>query len=154
MSECDRIGDRAFRKLNALIRVGPSLSVTDVLTRRGRDTRVLLASFPLHPSISPLIPPLSIPPSLSTNVLSEVHRRTQRGGGCLSSVQFSLSVTSDSWRPHGLQHARLPCPSPTPGAYSNSCPSSWWLTTSQEKRPHQKRSLSTPQSQISSLQKS
>ena len=39
MSECDRTGDRAFRKLNALIRVGPSLSVTDVLTRRGRGTR-------------------------------------------------------------------------------------------------------------------
>ena len=29
-------------------------------------------------------------------------------------------------QPHGLQHARLPCPSPTPRAYSNSCPSSWW----------------------------
>ena len=33
---------------------------------------------------------------------------------------------SDSLRPHGLQHARIPCPSPTPGAYSNSCTSSWW----------------------------
>ena len=33
---------------------------------------------------------------------------------------------SDSLWPHGLQHTRLPCPSPTPGAYSNSCPSSWW----------------------------
>ena len=43
-----------------------------------------------------------------------------------SSVQFSRSVVSDSLRPHGLQHARPPCPSPTPGAYSNSCPSSWW----------------------------
>ena len=42
------------------------------------------------------------------------------------SSQFSLSVLSDSLRPHGLQHARLPCPSPTPGAYSNSCPSRWW----------------------------
>ena len=40
--------------------------------------------------------------------------------------QFSCSVMSDSLRPHGLQHARLPCPSPTPGAYSNSCPSSQW----------------------------
>ena len=38
--------------------------------------------------------------------------------------QFSRSVMSDSLRPHGLQHARLPCPSPTPGACSNSCPSS------------------------------
>ena len=41
-------------------------------------------------------------------------------------VQFSLSVVSNSLWPHGLQHARLPCPSPTPGACSNSCPLSWW----------------------------
>ena len=38
-----------------------------------------------------------------------------------SSVQFSHSVVSDSLRPHGLQHARPPCPSPTPGAHSDSC---------------------------------
>ena len=38
----------------------------------------------------------------------------------------SCSVVSDSLRPHGLQHARLPCPSPTPGDCSNSCPSSQW----------------------------
>ena len=38
-----------------------------------------------------------------------------------SSVQFSGSAMSDSLRPHGLQHARLPCPSPTPGVYSNAC---------------------------------
>ena len=43
-----------------------------------------------------------------------------------SSIQFSCSVISDSLWCHGLQHARLPCPSPTPGAFSNSCPSSWW----------------------------
>ena len=42
------------------------------------------------------------------------------------SVQFSCSVVSDSLRPHGLQHTRLPCPSPTPGACSNSSLSSWW----------------------------
>ena len=42
------------------------------------------------------------------------------------SVQFSHSVMSDSLRAHGMQHARPPCPSPTLGAYSNSCPSSWW----------------------------
>ena len=41
----------------------------------------------------------------------------------LHSVQFSRSVMSDSLRPHEAQHARSPCPSPTPGAYSNSCPS-------------------------------
>ena len=42
------------------------------------------------------------------------------------SVQFSHSVLSDSLQSYGLQHARLPCPSPTPGACSNSCPSSQW----------------------------
>ena len=40
--------------------------------------------------------------------------------------QFSCSVMSDSLQSHGPQHARLPCPSPTPGAYSSSCPLSWW----------------------------
>ena len=44
----------------------------------------------------------------------------------LSSVPFSRSVVSDSLRPCGLQHTRLPCPSPTPGAYSNSCPLCQW----------------------------
>ena len=44
-----------------------------------------------------------------------------------SSVQFNRSVVSNSLRPHGLQHARPPCPLPTPGAYSNSCPLSHWL---------------------------
>ena len=43
-----------------------------------------------------------------------------------SLVQFSHSVTSDSLRPHELQHARPPCPSPTPGVYSNSCPLNRW----------------------------
>ena len=43
-----------------------------------------------------------------------------------SSVQFSRSVVSDTLQPHGLKHARPPCPSPTPGVYSNSCPLTWW----------------------------
>ena len=43
-----------------------------------------------------------------------------------SSVQFSLSIVSDSLPPHWLKHTRPPCPSPTSGACSNSCPSSWW----------------------------
>ena len=44
----------------------------------------------------------------------------------ISSVQFSCSVVSHSLRPHGLWHAGLPCPLPTPKACSNSCPLSWW----------------------------
>ena len=47
-----------------------------------------------------------------------------------SSVQFSRSVVSDSLRPHELQHTRPPYPSPTPGVYSNSCPSSRWCQVS------------------------
>ena len=42
------------------------------------------------------------------------------------SVQFSRSVLSDSLQPHESQHTRPPCPSPTPGVYSDSCPSSRW----------------------------
>ena len=38
----------------------------------------------------------------------------------------SLSFMSNSLQPHGLQHARLPCPSPSPGVYSNSCLLNWW----------------------------
>ena len=45
---------------------------------------------------------------------------------CVSSFQFSPSIVSDSLQPHELQHARLPCPSPTLRAYSNSCPLSLW----------------------------
>ena len=45
------------------------------------------------------------------------------------SVQFSHSVVSNSLRSHGLQHARPPCPSPTPGVYSSSCPLSQWCHT-------------------------
>ena len=44
----------------------------------------------------------------------------------LTSVQFSRSVMSDFLRPREPQPARPPCPSSTPGVYSNSCPSSWW----------------------------
>ena len=43
-----------------------------------------------------------------------------------NSVQSSRSVVSDSLQTHGPRHAKLPCPSRTPGACSNSCPSSWW----------------------------
>jgi len=48
------------------------------------------------------------------------------GKAILGIVQFSHSVVSDSLLPHGLQHSRLPCPSPIPRACSNLCPSSQW----------------------------
>ena len=56
----------------------------------------------------------------------------------LSSDQFSSLVMFDSLRPHGLQHARPPCPSPTPRVYPNSRPLSWWC------HPTISSSLSSP----------
>ena len=62
---------------------------------------------------------LSIPLLMS---MSDVYIRS-----FLCPLPSSLhSVRSYSLEPHGLQHTRLPCPSPTPRAYSNSCPLSWW----------------------------
>ena len=56
--------------------------------------------------------------------VSKCEGRRYSGGCCWKdgSVQFSHSVVSDSLQNHGLQHTRLPCPSPTPRAYSNSSP--------------------------------
>ena len=51
---------------------------------------------------------------------------TRNSGKLFSSVQFSHSVVSNSLQPYELQHARPPCPSPTPGVHSNSRPSSQW----------------------------
>ena len=67
----------------------------------------------------------------------------------LSSVQFSCAVMSDSLQSHGLQHARPPCPSPTPGVYSNSCPLSQWChpTISSSVVPFSSRLQSFPASE-------
>ena len=54
-----------------------------------------------------------------------VHSKEKLEFSNFSSVQFSRSVMSYSLQPHGLQHTRLPCPSATPRACSNSCPSIW-----------------------------
>ena len=67
---------------------------------------------------------------------------------CSSSVQFNHSAMSDSLQPHGLQHSRPPCPSPTPRVYSNSCPLSWWChpTISSSVIPFSSRLQSFPAS--------
>ena len=75
--------------------------------------------------------------------------RGWRGGGGwnqFSSVQFSCSVMSESLPLPGLQHTRLPCPTPTPRAYSNSCPLSWWCypTISSSAIPFSSRFQSFP----------
>ena len=62
---------------------------------------------------------------LILNVSCKLHLITGDLALGFSSVQFSRSVVSDSLRPHESQHARPPCPSPTPGVHANSRPSSW-----------------------------
>ena len=63
--------------------------------------------------------------SLGWNVLFKYLQNGKRSYQ-FGSVQSSHWVMSDSLRPHELQHARPPCPSPTPGVHPNSCPLSWW----------------------------
>ena len=63
--------------------------------------------------------------SKSPNSLMALSKAFGVPGYVISSVQFSCSVVSDSWRPHESQHARPPCPLPSPGVHSNSRPSSW-----------------------------
>ena len=60
-------------------------------------------------------------PAHRKNILEKYNTEMYR-----RSVQFSHSVISVSLRPHESKHARPPCLSPTPGVYSNSCPSNWW----------------------------
>ena len=69
---------------------------------------------------------LGSPTLQADSLLSELPRKPITTLNVPSSVQFSHSVVSDSLRPHESQHARPPCPSPTPGVYLNSCPSSLW----------------------------
>ena len=78
-----------------------------------------------HPSSTPCPrPALSSPPSLLPSL--DLSPKRPWLPCFTAAVQFSPSVVSDSLRPHGLQLARPPCPSLTPGACSNSCPSSRW----------------------------
>ena len=73
--------------------------------------------------------PLSFPASVSFQMSQIFISGGQNIGfsfNIISSVQFSLSVVSDSFQPHESQHAKPPCPSPTPGVHLDSRPSSQW----------------------------
>ena len=90
--------------------------VTTILTRPGSDCRHSLCRLSHQGSPNHW----QLPQFLSCFQLST--RESQTG---FRAVQSSHSVVPDSLRPHGPQHARPPCPSPTPRVHSNSCPLSW-----------------------------
>ena len=80
-------------------------------------------------------PEIKLPTSLGSYQKQESSRKTSTFASLIilkpltlwiTTVEFSsVSIMSNSLWPHGLQHTRLPCPSPSPGACSNSCPSTW-----------------------------
>ena len=78
-----------------------------------------MSFLPLHHLLNLLILPIQ-------RVLTDTHLQWENKLFQFSSVQFSCSVVSDSLRPHESQHARPPCPSPTPGVHPDSRPSSQW----------------------------
>ena len=84
------------------------------------------------------------------NVISHIENWNMQSSNEFSEMKFSpVTVISGKFlRPHGLQHARLPCPSPTPGAYSNSCSLSQWYhsTISSSVDPFSSRLSSFPAS--------
>ena len=82
-----------------------------------------------------MAPIFSKPPTASSSLFHSARHGEERtrmmgrvitSGAAWCSVQFSRSVVSNSLQHHGLQHARPPCPSRTPGVCSNSCPLRWW----------------------------
>ena len=104
----------------------------------GTHSNLCLSSQWCHPTNSSSLsywgsPGQTLPGHLTLKSLAQGSLHSQwAGGGCLGhfwslgQCQFSCSIVSDSLRPHGLQHVRLPCPSPTPRACLSSCPSSQW----------------------------
>ena len=84
-----------------------------------------------HPTISSSVVPFSCLQSFPASGSFPMNQSFTSGGqsirvSALASVQFNRSVVSDSLWTYGLQHARPPCPSPTPGVHSNSYPLSRW----------------------------
>ena len=99
-------------------------------------------------STSPLLWASNIPSHLHRPLATWKRKKRLIYSVPFRSVQFSCSVVSDSLWPHGLQHTRPPCPSPTPRVYSNSCPLSRWChpTISSSVIPFSSRLQSFPTS--------
>ena len=87
-----------------------------------KQTQFVLCLIPLPPWLY-----LILANAFSPYILLPAFSSSQGSYSILHSVQFSCSVVSSSLRPHGLKHARPPCPSPTPRVYPNSCSLSRWF---------------------------
>ena len=117
-----RVGHDWATDLNWIVCVFPSFSLSDPFPLSSGEWGLAHKTHESH---------VSFYYTTSTFTVSTENERRDRWCllSCLYafySVQFTHSVMSDSLHPHGLQHARPLCPSPTPRAYLNSCPSSWW----------------------------
>ena len=127
-------GGAWFRQTDARLTIQKGIWHTHHLPRDNRTGIPGAGKKKADPRIIVLQSGKDIKPKLSLKIRGqnrmfkdkEKGKKTAREFHQLSSVQFSHSVVSDCLWPHGLQHARLPCPSSTPGDYSNSCPSSQW----------------------------
>ena len=92
----------------------------DILCRKCSRNRICTLEWKLHYSVT----------EFCIEYLQRAHinkkKKKVSAVDQIRSDQISLSVMSDSLQPHESQHARPPCPSPTPGVHSDSRPSSWW----------------------------
>ena len=101
---------------------------------RVAKSRIQLKRFSTHTQTSPVLLTRVTPTPIHSESLLLWPSQTTHEMNLFSfhlsyficSVQFSRSVVSNSLKPHELQHTRPPCPSPSPGVHSDSCPSSRW----------------------------
>ena len=101
----------------------PISSLSDKLILAKRLIALLLSTNPRQDNVlTGLISTKTLKWSLTGNYRCQPAVKTNLGDWLVGSVQFSPSVMSNSLQPNGMQHARPPCPSPTPGVLPNSCP--------------------------------
>ena len=128
--QCQRgRGLQLFKKIRFIMLSLSSLLLLLLLMKNNRKVKIFLDEYIHIGFLFESCSPLHIPSIKLTNVISSFLCHIWTHGPDMipqpepkSVSQFSCSVVSNYLRPHGLQHARLPCPSPTSRAYSNSCP--------------------------------
>ena len=107
-----------------------SINICKGLTVRRRDLVFSKAKFPFLSPVDEVVETGSHGISAAYPLVPPLHfdwlKSEMFMGPCFTSVQFSCSAVADSLRPHESQHARPPCPSPTPRVHSDSRPSSQW----------------------------